>query len=74
MFRRTLLGRRGTRHLCPFAVRDALSEVSVYVKRSVFLLVVRQFTALIFFVEERRVFIVSSMSDLKIPIIPKWQP
>jgi hypothetical protein len=48
--------------------------VSVYVKRSVFLLVVRQFTALIFFVEERRVFIVSSMSDLKIPIIPKWQP
>jgi hypothetical protein len=68
MFRRTLFGPRGTRHLYRFAVRDALLELSVNVRCSAFLLVVRQFTALIFFVEER-VFIVSSMSDVRIMII-----
>jgi hypothetical protein len=69
MFRRMLFGRGGTRHLCRLTALDALLEVSVYVRCSAFLLVVRQFTALIFFVEERRVFLVSSMSDVRILII-----
>jgi hypothetical protein len=68
MFRRTLFGRGGTRHLCRLTALDALLEASVYVRCSAFLLVVRQFTTLIFFVERHRFFIVSVL-DVIILII-----